>query len=171
MTTLQERLDAIRIRVSFPGGEAHAELRDRTDVVVSFADGVYDNANERQLENYLSGLYRLLFAEWVRRQKEALAATGGWIPATPSPADEQFTATRDALEVEGRSPDRRVTIRSVGMREVDVEIADGTGAALREGEFVASVRAAGSAYAADVLAKVLAAKSRAYGWDDLTPAG
>src|SRR5690349_24880590 len=122
MTTLQERLDAIRIRVTFPGGEVHAELRDRTDVRVSFADGVYDHLNERQLEHYLSGLYRLLFAEWVRQQKEALAATGGWIPQTLSPADEQFTAARDVLEVEGRSPDRRVTIRSVGMREGDVAI-------------------------------------------------
>ena len=164
MTTLQERLDAIRIRATFPGGEVHAELRDRADVRVSFADAVYDNLNERQLEHYLSGLYRLLFAEWVRHQKEALAATGGWIPQTLCPADEQFAAARDSLEVEGQSPDRRVRVSSRGLREVDVQIADGTVQALREGEFIDSVRAAGVAFASDLIAKVSAAKAHAYGW-------
>jgi hypothetical protein len=56
MGRLAGRLDAIRVRVRAPGVDIGAELRDRTDITITFGESVYDFADERGLERALAAL-------------------------------------------------------------------------------------------------------------------
>ncbi|WP_232376532.1 hypothetical protein [Amycolatopsis aidingensis] len=75
MGELAERLDNIRVRVSAPGTDIEAELRNRTEFTLSFGESVYEFIDERALERALASLARLLYAGWQRQYREAISDT------------------------------------------------------------------------------------------------
>lgn len=160
MTSLGERLDSIHLRVRVPGTDISAELRNRTDVSVSFGPDVYPWLNERYLERYLATGARLLYTAWVREYRAALNDSFLDASYASEQHDRDFLAARDAIEVQGTSSDQRIAVSAVGMQDIRVRIADGTIRALNEQEFVASAKEAVDALLQDYLAKVRELKIR-----------
>jgi hypothetical protein len=161
MTSLGDRLDAIHLRVRVPGTDIEAELRDRTDVTISFGDGGYQWLSERDLERYMASLARLLYTAWVRAYRDALPEA--FLSAMDDPPDRQeqdFLAARAELREHGASGDGRITISAVDMHDVTVRITRGTSQALSEREFAADTREAVTALLADRRAKVRELKMR-----------
>lgn len=72
MGRLADRLDGIRVRVRAPGADIEAELRNRTDITITFGESVYEFADERGLERSLAALARLVYAGWLRQYRAAI---------------------------------------------------------------------------------------------------
>jgi hypothetical protein len=162
MGQLAERLDAIRVRVRLPGVDIEAELRDRTDVRISFGESVYDFLTENRLEYYLAGLARLLYAAWLRQYWAAINDSS--LDVDPhDQQDYEFLDARAAIESGGASTDGRVVITAVGMREIEVRIAPGTVRQLAEDQFSARTAEAVAALIQDHLSRVRELKMRFYG--------
>jgi hypothetical protein len=164
MTSLGNRLDAIHLRIRVPGTDIAAELRDRTDVTISFGDGGYEWLAERDLEHHLASLARLLHTAWVRAYRDALP--DAFLSAMDDPPDQHerdFLAARAQLREHGASSDGRITITAVDMHDITVRITPGTLRALSEREFVADTREAVAALMADRRAKVRELKLRYFG--------
>jgi hypothetical protein len=105
------------------------ELRDRTQVYLSFASGSYRSYDEATLEEQLIGLARRL---WAGRMKEYYAAVseafGETVTKEAPPVGQRdiaFHKARDELVAEGRSADGRVYLQVRGMRSWTVRIKDG----------------------------------------------
>jgi hypothetical protein len=157
----------MRVRVSLPGGNIAGELRDRTEVQLSFAPGSYYRYGERELERHLASIAKLL---WAGRMKEYYAAVseafGETITGEPrpvSPRDQDYYSARDDLIAEGRSSDGRIYVAVRGMQIWTVRIADGTVRALDEDEFAVRAREAAARLIRDQLTKIRALKDRFYG--------
>lgn len=164
MTSLGDRIDAIHLRVRIPGADIEAELRDRTDVTISFGDGCYQWQSERDLERYLASLARLLYTAWVRAYRGALPEA--FLAARddlPDRQEEDFLAARAELREHGASRDGRITISAVDMHDITVAITRGTLRELSESEFAADTREAVRALLADRRAKVRELKMRYFG--------
>jgi hypothetical protein len=154
MSSLGERLDAIHLRVRVPGTEIEAELRDRRDVTISFGPDSYDWLSERDLEQYMASLARLLYTAWVRAYKDALSDSFLEAAASPDQRERDFLAARAEVRASGASSDGRVTISAVDMHEITVGIPRGTLRALTEVQFAAATREAVVALLADHMSKV-----------------
>ena len=164
MTSLGERIDAIHLRVRVPGTDIEAELRDRTDVTISFGDGCYQWLSERDLERYMASLARLLYTAWVRAYRKALPEA--FLAARVDPPDrkeEDFLAARAELREHGASGDGRIPISAIDLHDITVTITRGTMRALSESEFAADTREAVTALLADRKAKVRELKMRYFG--------
>ena len=166
MGVLSDRLDSMRVRASSPDGMIVGELRNRTEVYLSFVDGTYRRYGRQELEDQLVGLARRL---WVGRTKEYYAAVSAAFGETitgESPAlgrqDVAFYAARDDLVAEGRSVDGRVQVTVQGMRDWTVRIADGTLRALTEEEFGVRVREAAAELIRDQPDRVRELKQQFY---------
>jgi hypothetical protein len=166
MGVLADRLDSMRVRASSPDGSITGELRDRTQVYLSFAPGSYRDYDEASLEEQLAGLARLL---WASRMKEYYAAASEAFgekvtkePPPVSPRDAAFYEARDELVAEGRSADGRIHIAVRGMRTWTIRIKDGTLRALDQEAFSARVREAAGMLIDDQLTKVRALKLKFY---------
>ena len=154
MISLGERLDGIRVRVQVPGTEIGAELRNRTDVTLTFGRSVYKWLSESHLEHFLATLARLLYAEWLRQYRAALSESYLSASGPETPQEREFLAAREKLEASGQSPDGRITISATGMQNFRVRIAPGTLRELREREFVASATEAVTAFLDDQRTKI-----------------
>ena len=164
MRSLGDRLDAIHLRVRVPGTDIEAELRDRTDVTISFGDGGYQWLSERDLERYMASLARLLYTAWVRAYRDNLP--DAFLSAMDGPPDQReqdFLAARAELREQGASGDGRVTISAADMHDMTVRITPGTLRVLSEREFAADTREAVTALLADRRAKVRELKMRYFG--------
>ncbi len=136
MGELAERLDRIRVRVSAPATDIEAELRNRTEITLSFGESVYEFIDERALERALASLARLLYAGWQRQYREAISGTG--LDIDPNDQhDFNFQEESRAVESYGESSDGRVALSAVGMDEFTARIKPGTMRQLRETEFAA----------------------------------
>ena len=167
MGILSSRLDSMRIRASVGGGNIVGELRDRTNVHLSFASGSYRRYNEWELERQLANLARLL---WAGRMKEYYVAVSEAFgesitrePGPVSPRDTDYFSARDELVAEGRSVDDRIYLAVRGMQTWTVHIADGTVRTLDEYEFATQVREAAAELIRDQFRKIRALKDRYYG--------
>jgi hypothetical protein len=160
MSSLAERLDAIRVHVKVPGADIEAELRGRTDVTLSFGRSVYEWLNEANLERFLAALARLLYVEWTRQYRAALSEPFRDAGTAESQRDRDFLAERDTLEAGGTSTDGRITVSATGMHNFSVRITRGSLRELSEREFVAGTREAVVSFLDDQRAKVRELKLR-----------
>lgn len=164
MTSLGNRLDAIHLKVRVSGTDIEAELRNRTDVTISFGDGGYQWLAERDLEHHMASLARLLYTAWVRAYRGALSdASRSAMDGPPDQRERDVLAARAQLREHGASSDGRITISATDMRDITVRIVPGTLRALSEAEFVADTREAVAALLADRRAKVRELKLRYFG--------
>jgi len=162
MGKLADRLDAIRVRVRAPGTDIEAELRDRTDITITFGESVYDFADERGLERSLAALARLVYAGWLRQYRAAIDESALDI-APHDERDHEFLDERSKIQAAGRSSDGRISLTCVGMQEIAVEIVPGTARELTEDQFAARAKEAVTVLIQDYLGKVRALKTRFYG--------
>ncbi|HEY9474547.1 MAG TPA: hypothetical protein VIS06_11950 [Mycobacteriales bacterium] len=166
MGVLSDRLDGMRVRASSPDGMIVGELRNRTEVYLSFVDGTYRRYGKQALEDQLAGLARRLWAGRMREYYAAVSAAFGETIRGESPAtgqrDVAYYAARDDLVAEGRSADGRVYVATQGMRNWTVRIADGTLRALTEEEFAVRVREAAGELIRDQLGKIRELKQQFY---------
>lgn len=161
MTSLADRLDAIRLKVRVPGTDIEAELRNRTDVTISFGDGGYQWMAERDLEHHMASLARLLYTAWVRAYHATLSdAFLSAMNASSDQRERDFLAARAQLRERGASSDGRITISARDMHDITVRIMPGTLRLLSEGQFVADTREAVAALLADRRSKVRELKLR-----------
>jgi hypothetical protein len=156
----------MRVRVALPGDEIVGELRGRADVRITFAPGRYRRYQERDLEEKLASLAKLLWAGRTREYYAAVShAFGETVTGEPPPSgarDQAFVQARDELVAEGSSRDGRIRVTVRGMRRWQVRIADGTVHALDEFAFAERVREAAAALIEDQLAKVRVLKDQHY---------
>lgn len=162
MTGLAERLDSIRVRVTAPGVELHAELRNRRELSISFGESVYEFIDERVLERALSGLAKRLYTGWLRQYREAVSTTSLNIEANDQ-HDFNFQEEIHAVEVSVESSDGRITLATVGMRDFSVGLRRGTVRELREDEFVARIIEVAPLLIDRYQAQVSELKARYYG--------
>jgi hypothetical protein len=161
MGQLADRLDAIEVRVSVPGIEIEARLRDRTDVTISFGDGVYGFVSEVRLQNYLASLARLLYAGWLRQYRAAMAESA--LDITPvDQRDHDFLEARSEIESSGASSDGRIRFAAVGMQEITAGIEPGTLRELSEEQFTDRTKEAVTELIQDYLGKVRELKLQFY---------
>jgi hypothetical protein len=164
---LADRLDSMHIRAATPDGTISARLNGRTNVVLSFAPGYYDQCSERDLERRLALLATLLWAGRMRAFYAALSEayeqtiTGEDRPI--SPRDVEYAELRDALVAQGRSADNRITVSVRGMREWNIRVKDGTAREIDEHAFAAAVGEAAAELIRDQFAQIALLKNRVYG--------
>ncbi len=144
MTDLASRLDMLRVRAEVPGGLVAGEFRDRSEVVVSFGGNGYYRATERDLEEQIVSLCRLLVAAWSRAYWGLMSEVQGRTIVGEAPptsdADSEFRGARDRMVVHGRSADGRISVTFDGQRGWSATIEPGTLVALSEEGFIASAR-------------------------------
>ncbi|MEV6640830.1 hypothetical protein [Amycolatopsis sp. NPDC051371] len=162
MGRLADRLDGIRVRVRAPGADIEAELRNRTDITITFGESVYDFADEHGLERSLAALARLVYAGWLRQYRAAIDESA--LDITPrDERDHEFLDERSKIEAGGRSSDGRISLTCVGMQEIAVEIVPSTVRELAEEQFAVRAEEAVTILIQDYLAKVSALRKRFYG--------
>jgi hypothetical protein len=162
MGRLADRLDGIRVRVRAPGTDIEAELRNRTNITITFGESVYDFADERGLERSLAALARLVYAGWLRQYRAAIDESA--LDVTPrDERDHEFLDERSKIEAGGKSSDGRISFTCVGMQEISAEIVPGTVRELAEEQFAARAEEAVTILIQDYLAKVSALRKRFYG--------
>lgn len=140
-------LDSIAVEASSPDRQIRARFAGAGDVEVRFAHGAYRRYTERDLGHQLAGLATLL---WTGHRQEYLRRVGAasGTPAhrvSPRGKRADFRNALADVAVEGVSPDRSTTVRSVGLLRWEVVVSDGTVRRLAEQEFVAGLLAAVSA--------------------------
>ncbi|MGH3623086.1 MAG: hypothetical protein ACRDQ5_15040 [Sciscionella sp.] len=161
MGQLADRLDSIHVRVRVPGTEIEAELRNRTDVTISFGESVYEFLTERFLERYLASLARLLYAAWLREYRAAIDDSALDV-APHDQRDYEFLDARSEIESSGASSDGRITFSAVGMQDISVEIIPGTLREMTEDQFAARTKEAVTVLIQSYLAKVRDLRIRFY---------
>jgi hypothetical protein len=161
MGQLADRLDGIRVRVRVPGSEIEAELRNRTDVTISFGESVYEFLDERGLERSLASLARLLYAAWLREYRAAIDDSA--LDVTPhDQRDYDFLDARSEIAAGGASNDGRIRFSAVGMQDITVEIVPGTVRELTEDQFAARTKEAVTILIQDYMAQVRDLRIRFY---------
>jgi hypothetical protein len=167
MADLRDRIHAIHARASSPDGAISAELRNRSQLTLSFAPGWYDRCDESDLERKLAALASLL---WVDRMREYWKVrsddAGERITGEPkpiSPRAVRYRDERDALVARGRSADGRVSVSAEGMRNWTVKVAPGTVRGIDEYEFAAAAGQAAAELIQDQYQKIAALKLKIYG--------
>lgn len=159
MTAFADRLDAMVVSASAPGGGVHGELRG-SRAGVYFSSGYYEQASEQELAGRLEQLARLLWAERTRFYRQAVQDAGGWIADDDTP---DFLEERTRLTATGASPDGRITVTVRGMTTWTVKIADGTLRALDESAFEQALAVAVARLTSDQNHKIAELRGRAYG--------
>jgi hypothetical protein len=82
-----------------------------------------------------------------------------------SARDLDWRAERDELVARGYSPDGRIAVKAVGMRQWEVHISPGTVRALSEHEFAEAAAQAAGELINDQFAKIAALSNKYYGYD------
>ncbi|MQA10151.1 MAG: hypothetical protein GEU98_16675 [Pseudonocardiaceae bacterium] len=162
MELLADRLDGIRVHVRAPGADIEAELRNRTNITLSFGESVYDFASESALESALTSIARLLWTGWQCQYRAAIDETDLNIDPDDQ-HDLNFFAERDEIEATVESSDGRIRISAVGMENFSVRITPGTVREISEGEFTANVTEASTKLIQEYQDKVNELKKRYYG--------
>lgn len=138
MGYLADQFDRIRVRVRAPGAEIEAELRNYTEISLSFDESVYEFISESALDQELARMARLLHAGWVRQYRAVLDGTA--ISIDPKDRhDRNFIEERSGIEVSGSSHDERVALSTKGMNEFSAKVERGTVRDLKEKQFTTDV--------------------------------
>jgi hypothetical protein len=161
MGQLADRLNSIRVRVRVPGTEIEAELRNRTDVTISFGESVYEFLDERGLKRSLASLARLLYAAWLREYRAAIEDSALDV-APHDQRDYDFLDARSEIESSGASGDGRIKFSAVGMQDLTVEIVPGTVRELTENQFAVRTKEAVTILIQNYMAKVRDLRIRFY---------
>lgn len=159
---LADRLDRIRVRANPPGMDVEAELRNRNEFTLSFAESVYEFIDQNALERGLANIARLLYAGWVRQYQDAIAETN----VDTDPKDQHDLNFRDearTIESQGESSDGRVSFSAVGMDDFTARIKQGTLRELDEREFAGRASEAATLLVDDYMAQTTVLKMRYYG--------
>jgi hypothetical protein len=164
MGEMADRIHAIHVHASAPGGGVHAEMRGYDGVEVYFSSGFYEQTDERELEHRLAGLARLLRTARERAYREAIAEFSTYPGDPPPESDEdvRFYEEREQLVATGRSDDDRITVSVRGMTQWRVRLAGDTVRALDERAFCAGVRQAALRMLADQAQQMIELKGRVY---------
>ena len=170
MVDFATRLQTMPVRAEVPGGLLRGELRDASEVVISFGGEGYYRTTEADLERQLVNLCRLLVVAWTRGYWDALSeAAGHRIASEPAPYSEasaEYRTARDALVVTGRSADGHLTITYDPTNDGwQATIQPGTIAALSEEEFVTAARQASRELYAQRRQQIVALKLEIFGRD------
>jgi hypothetical protein len=155
---VSERVEAVVVRATTPGGSVTATMRGMDGVEVSFAPGFYQRVGVHEMEAQLAQVARVLWANRMREYRVILDDEfQGNLEIDAPPADrrdERFYEERDNLVAEGVSPDGRVRVTVRGMRDWTVHIAPGSLDELREEELTRAVAQAAQALIRDQLDKI-----------------
>jgi hypothetical protein len=157
-------LAEMRVWANTPDGTASAELVGH-ELALSFAPGAYYRSDERALERAGEQLCRVLWKGYAQQFNELITRSGGTamnLQTAAHPLDMEFAQRLAQIRAHGSSPDGRVTIEAIGMRDWTVHIADGTVAALSEEEFAAAAGHAARSLIEDQLIKVALLKHDIY---------
>jgi hypothetical protein len=147
--------------VRVPGTEIEAELRNRTDVTISFGESVYEFLDERGLKRSFASLARLLYAAWLREYRAAIEDSALDV-APHDQRDYDFLDARSAIESSGASGDGRISFSAVGMQDITVEIVPGTVRELTENQFAVRTKEAVTILIQNYMAKVRDLRIRFY---------
>ncbi|MDW5326430.1 hypothetical protein [Plantactinospora sp. KLBMP9567] len=163
MGAMADRINAIHVHASAPGGGIHGEVRGHNSIEIYFSSGYYDQANERQLERQLEGLARLL---WTARER-ALRTSMAEFNVHPDESissyeDERFHEERAQLLAVGCSDDDRIVVSVRGMQEWRVQLAAGTLQAHSERSFLAGLQVAATRLISNQLQQVNQLKVQVY---------
>lgn len=161
MAGLAEQLDGIKVQASTSGADIRAELSNRSQVVLSFGEGVYEFISEHALEQALSRLARQLCTGWVRQYQEAISTTH--LDDQPKgQRDYDFQEEVRAVSASVESSDGRISLSTVGMQDFTATVRRGTVRSLSEGEFAARVAEVAPQLIRQYQAKVLELKTRCH---------
>jgi hypothetical protein len=141
--------------------EIEAELRQRTDISLSFGESVYEFVDESALERALAGIARLLWVGWQRQYRAAIEETDLNIDADDL-RDSNFFADRAKVEAIGESGDERIRISALGMENFSVHVKPGTVREISDDQFSASASEAATKLVQDFQVKVDELKKRYY---------
>ncbi|AVT36670.1 hypothetical protein [Plantactinospora sp. BB1] len=163
MGEMADRINAIHVHASAPGGGVHGEVRGHNGVEIYFSSGYYEQANERQLERQLEGLARLLWTARERAHRASMAEFNIYPDESISSyEDERFHEERAQVVAIGRSDDDRIVVSVRGMQEWRIQLAAGTLQALDERSFLAGLQVAVTRLISDQLQQVNQLKVRVY---------
>lgn len=163
MTAFTDRLDAMVVAASAPGGGVHGELRG-SQLSIYFSAGFYDRTDENDLARRLEQLARLLWAERTRYCRQAVQDAGGWPVSRPEDDDDRtFEEERERLTATGESPDGRITVSVRGMTTWTVTIAPGTLRSLDEAAFGRTAAIVADRLMSDQSRQILRLRGRVYG--------
>lgn len=160
MAGLAEQLDGIRVQASTSGADIRAELSNRSQVVLSFGEGVYEFISEHALEQALSRLARQLCTGWVRQYQEAISTTH--LDDQPKGQHDDFQEEVRAVSASVESSDGRISLSTVGVQDFTATVRRGTVRSLSEGEFAARVAEVAPQLIRQYQAKVLELKTRCH---------
>ncbi|MFD0972029.1 hypothetical protein [Plantactinospora endophytica] len=160
---MADRINAIHVHASAPGGGVHGEVRGHSGVEIYFSSGYYDQANERQLERQLESLARLLWTARERALRTSMEELNVYSDESIlSYEDETFHEERAQMIAAGQSDDDRISVSVRGMQEWRVQLAAGTLDALNERSFLAGLQIAASRLIDDQLQQINQLKVRVY---------
>jgi hypothetical protein len=164
---LADRLDRLQVRTELPGTGITGTVRDRTELILSFAGNTYYRSTDDELAHRLTNLGRLLWVAWTRGYYEELSAVSGSIIRGERPAQSakelEYVQRRAQIVAEGRAADGRIRVTVQGLQALAAHIQPGTLRALSEEEFIIEARKAVRAMLEDHQDKIIALKVQVYG--------
>jgi hypothetical protein len=168
MTDLAARLQAMHVRAEVPGGLLSGELRDRSEVVVTFGGSGYYRTTEAELERQIVSLCRLLVVSWSRGYWDVISEIAGRRISGEGPpmseASVEYRKARDSMVVSGQSADGRITITYNGAHNGwSAKIQPGTLTALSEEDFIRAGREASRALYAAHQEMIIRLKAQIFG--------
>jgi hypothetical protein len=168
MGKLADRISLMRVRASTLGVGITAELRDGSELSISFREDYYRLFDyESDMERQLEALAAHLWVAHTREVRRIFTDVTGeeFVPGDP-PSDERdfaWHAERGELVATGSSSGGRITVRVVGLRDWQVSIRPGTLRALDEYQFAESAAEAAGEMLRDLFDKLTALSSQYYG--------
>lgn len=147
MGEFAEHMSRLRISVSSHDAQVKAIVTKarRVNIAIGIRPGCYKRYSDGELAVQLSSLYTTAwngYREGVARIRQAVS---GEPPAEVPHWDTRrrlFRELRDGIQVEGHACGERIRVRTVGLREWRVDIAEGTIDRLDERAFLTQLRRA-----------------------------
>src|SRR5262245_41907786 len=128
MGVVADRTANLTIRVVSPDNQIRATMVGREDVTVAFRPGTYRKFTKDKLESQLGPTTTLLSTGWQRGYGQSMDEAG--VTRVKNPAEATTRAQKTFLESSprvtavGRTDKRLVRIKTVGMMNWEVRIAD-----------------------------------------------
>jgi hypothetical protein len=142
VSTISQRIERLRVRVTTLDGRVSAELFDR-QVMITMGRGYYREASERSLANTLTSLARLLSVAHARECRAIIGQEGGEsITARNAfdPLDAEYLQQLGGIVARGSAAGGRIRAHVRGMSDWSVEIDPGTLNELSEPAFLAETQ-------------------------------
>lgn len=160
MGRLADRLASIHVRARVPGTEIHGEMRHPGHIAVTFGPDTYEWLHEQHLAHHLATLARQLHAGWTREYRAALADSLLNVDPADDVRDHAYERARDQLTTTATSPDGRITISAVGLRDFTVHITPGTLHTLNEHQFTQATNEAATTFFTNHMTQIQELKTK-----------